>query len=104
MQIIRKLWLWVRIFIAEFLKTIFSKTTEAVHRYQTHDVQLGLNEFPDAMKKPNFRSSNETMDEHGNVFREISSLKTSITDDRPVHVGGNFLIKFLKHYKVVMHY
>ena len=42
-----------------------------------------------AMKKPTFQSSNETMDEFGNVFHEISSSKKSITDDRPVHIGGN---------------
>ena len=42
-----------------------------------------------SMKKPTFQSSNETMDEFGNVFREISSSKKSITDDRPVHIGGN---------------
>ena len=42
-----------------------------------------------SMKKPTFQSSNETMDEFGNVFREISCSKKSITDDRPVHIGGN---------------
>ena len=67
---------------------MFRKTTEAVHRYQNHEVLINLNEFPNSMKKPNFKSSNETIDENGNVFNEISSSKSTVTDDRPVHIGG----------------
>ena len=77
------------VFLFSFiLKNMFRKTTEAVQRYQTHEVQIGLDEFPMSMKKPTFQSSNELMDESGNVFHEISSLKKIITDDRPVHIGG----------------
>ena len=57
-------------------------------RYQNHEVQCGFDEFPIAMKKPTFRSSNEVFDENGNVFQEISSIKKVVTDDRPVHIGG----------------
>ena len=53
---------------------------------------MGLDEFPNAMKRPNFKSSNETADEHGNVFTEISSSKKTITDNRPVHVGVTILM------------
>ena len=74
--------------ILAFLKKIFRKTAEAVHRYQNHEVLIGLDEFPNSMKKPNFKSSNETMDENGNVFNEISTSKSTVTDDRPVHIGG----------------
>jgi len=44
------------------------------------------------MKLPNFKSSNETVDEFGNVFTEISSSKKTVTDDRPVHVGVTILM------------
>ena len=53
---------------------------------------MGLTEFPISMKKPSFQSSNDTMDEHGNVFTEISSTKKTVTDDRPVHLGVAILM------------
>ena len=53
---------------------------------------MGLDEIPIAKKKSNFKCSNEIMDEHGNVFTEISSSKTTVTDDRPVHIGVTILM------------
>ena len=66
----------------------FRKTTEAVERYQNHEVQLGYDEFPLAIKKPTFRTSNEVSNEQGEIYHEISSTKKVVTDDRPVHIGG----------------
>ena len=71
-----------------FGNSSYGKTGESVERYRTTFFVFDDDQFVAAKRSPLYKSDNAVLNEENyQVAHEISSLITSVDDDKPVHVA-----------------
>ena len=75
-----------------FGNSSYGKTGEAVSKYRESSIVYDDDELVGAKKSPLYKSDSTILNEDNDqVAHEVSKMKNSVVDDKPVHVAVNIL-------------